>query len=351
MAQKQNPAARASANGVGGGFQRHAGHCHHSQNSLDLQAFPEIVRVLLGDPNKAHSTKTDRRYGARGSLSVDVAKRTFFDHSSGQGGGALDLMVHLDYAKTRAEAVTFLQRQGWLSAAPYKRESDPERQYREQQEAVDLACKQSCAKAIWEASEPLKGSLACIYLTQARAIPEAALEGVTALRFHPACYVYPYSGGGVHWPAMVAQVVDASGAMIGVHVTFLARDGLGKAELPVSRKMIGAGFSGACVRLGDGPQVVVAEGIESALSAGVVLGLSPIAALSAGGVKSWLAFDGVASVTFAPDMDASEVGTLAAYRCADRLNNEGVEVVGFAFDPNGANDFNDAAMSARAVQL
>jgi Toprim domain len=319
----------------------------YAKNTFEPHNFPAIVKALLGDPVKGLSTPKCWRYGTKGGLSVDLARGVWFAHDGGQGGGALDLVVYLAYAKNRAEAVTFLQSQGWLSEAPFKRERDDERQKREHQEAVDSARKQSCAKAIWEASEPLKRSLAWVYLTQARAIFEAALSDITALRFHPACYVYPYSGGGVQCPAMVAQVVDSNGAMIGVHVTFLAPDGLGKADLPVSRKMIGAGFSGACVRLNDGPHVVIAEGIESALSAGFALGLSPIAALSAGGVKSWLVYDGVASVTFAPDMDASEVGTLAAYRCADRLHSEGVKVVGFAIPPDGANDWNDYA---RAVQ-
>jgi Toprim domain len=347
MASKENRAARARANAVGGGFQRDAGCHYNSQNYLDLQAFPEIVRVLLGDPNKAHSTKTDKRYGAKGSLSVDIAKRTFFDHSAGKGGGALDLMVHLDYAKSRAEAVKFLQSQGWLNAIPVKRESEAERQNREQIEAAEIARKQSCAKWIWEAAEPLQGSLAWTYLTQARAIPKAALCDVMTLRFHPACYLSPYNGLGAKHPAMVAQVLNATGDMIGVHVTYLAPDGLGKADLLLSRKMIGAGFSGACVRLGSGPHVIVAEGIESALSAGSAFGLPPIAALSAGGVRSWQAIEGVKAVTIAPDMDASGVGTLAASRLADRLHGEGMKVQGFAIPPDGSNDWNDYA---KAVQ-
>ena len=51
-----------------------------------------VVRRLLGEPNRKLSTKTELRFGARGSLSVDLEKGTFFDHEIGQGGGVLDLI-------------------------------------------------------------------------------------------------------------------------------------------------------------------------------------------------------------------------------------------------------------------
>ena len=53
----------------------------------DLSIEP-VARRLLGDPNRALSTKAELRYGQKGSLAVDLAKDTWFDHEAGEGGGA-----------------------------------------------------------------------------------------------------------------------------------------------------------------------------------------------------------------------------------------------------------------------
>lgn len=52
-----------------------------------------VARELLGEPNKAMSSKTELRFGARGSLSVDLEKGTWFDHEANEGGGTLDLVT------------------------------------------------------------------------------------------------------------------------------------------------------------------------------------------------------------------------------------------------------------------
>jgi hypothetical protein len=52
-----------------------------------------IARHLLGEPNQRLSSKAELRYGARGSLSIDLRKDTWFDHEANAGGGALDLVT------------------------------------------------------------------------------------------------------------------------------------------------------------------------------------------------------------------------------------------------------------------
>lgn len=44
---------------------------------------------LLGEPNKHLSSEGELRFGKQGSVSVDLKKGTFFDHSENQGGGVL----------------------------------------------------------------------------------------------------------------------------------------------------------------------------------------------------------------------------------------------------------------------
>jgi Toprim domain len=349
----EDPAARSGANGVGSRFQRDAGRQDHNARGIDLQRFPDIVQAVLGEPNKAMSTKTAWRYGGKGGLSIDLAKRVWFDHKSGENGGALALVVHAGQAATLADAAQWLRDQGLLPAdhptnsgavafasPPIPASQDSLDTIED--DAMKRRMRRGAARRIWLSGKPIIGTIAQTYLT-GRAIPVSCYGHCGDLRFVPACPLHPYGRGTTHHPALVARVVDRTGKAVGVHVTYLAPDGLGKAAIDVPRKLIGAGFGGACVRLGTGGRVVIAEGIESALSAGLALGLSPIAALSAGGVKTWHKFDGVREVTFAPDQDKSEIGMASARAAAHRLYCEGVKVVGFANPPGGVNDWNDAA--------
>ena len=54
---------------------------------------PDVVELLLGQPNKALSSDREWRYGSRGSLAVDIQAGRWFDHERGEGGGVLDLIA------------------------------------------------------------------------------------------------------------------------------------------------------------------------------------------------------------------------------------------------------------------
>ena len=314
----------------------------------DLAQFSAIVRALMGDPVKGLSSPKNWRYGKKGGLSVDVSRGLWFAHDGAVGGGLFDLIVYLDLASDRAGAAKWLEAGGWLDASRepiYQGETQAQKVKRQASEAKEADAKQARALSIWNDAEAFTGSIAWTYLHEARCIPEAMLERVSALRFHPNAPLHLYNVNGPTCPAMIAKVVGVNGAFVGVHLTYLANDGSAKADVATPRKFCGAGFMGASVRLGDGDKVVVAEGLENAFSVGGALGLSPIAALSAGGVKAWCAWSGVSSVTFAPDIDASGIGMAAARSCAERLHVSGVKVEGFAIPPNGVNDWNDAARS------
>lgn len=349
-APKENPAAQAGANRVGGGFQRDAGRHRISAPPLDLQHFDQFVRALLGEPNKGMSSKNAWRYGGKGGLSVDLSRKVWFDHKSGQSGGVLDLVIYLGHSTNRGGAAQWLRDQGFLaSEGPVGRQiaAIQERLSNDQatalrEEATRRKFRRGAARAIWQSGRPICGTVAETYL-RSRAIPPQLFADCGDLRFVSACPLTPYGRASQTLPALVARVVNNLNRAVGVHVTYLAADGAGKAAIETPRKLVGADFNGACVRLGVGPHVIVAEGIESALSAGDALELPPVAALSAGGVKSWRSYEGVQQVTFAPDQDASGVGMKSARYAAERLFMEGVAVVGFAIPPGGHNDWNDAA--------
>ena len=69
------------------------------------QIIGPLAQLLLGEPNRAMSSAVELRYGAHGSLSVDLAKGTWFDHEANEGGGVLDLVTR----ETKLRAVMAVQ--------------------------------------------------------------------------------------------------------------------------------------------------------------------------------------------------------------------------------------------------
>lgn len=72
----------------------------------------QAARALCGDPNLRLSTKTELRFGTNGSLSVDLAKGTWFDHEANVGGGLLDLVGRECGLSERREQFQWLVQNG-----------------------------------------------------------------------------------------------------------------------------------------------------------------------------------------------------------------------------------------------
>ena len=69
----------------------------------------EIARRLLGQPNRALSSRTQLRFGRNGSLAVEIAgarRGRWYDHENKRGGSALDLIVDCT-GLSRQEAVAW----------------------------------------------------------------------------------------------------------------------------------------------------------------------------------------------------------------------------------------------------
>lgn len=131
------------------------------------------------------------------------------------------------------------------------------------------------ARRLFHISHPLPGTLAETYL-HARAI--AGPLDYPALRFHPTCYFVPEHGPRQSWPALIAAISDLSGAITGVHRTYLARDGSGKAAIDEPRRTLGL-QQGHAVRFGICRNVLIAgEGIETVLAIRSLLPHIPAAA-------------------------------------------------------------------------
>ena len=85
---------------------------------IDFAAIIEpVARYLLGEPNKALSSKTQLRFRSRGSVSVEIAgkqKGTWFDYEANEGGGVLDLL-RIRKQLVDGEAVRWLEEQSFIT--------------------------------------------------------------------------------------------------------------------------------------------------------------------------------------------------------------------------------------------
>jgi len=167
------------------------------------------------------------------------------------------------------------------------------------------------ALACWNEAQPIGGTIAETYL-RGRGITCALPK---SLRFHPDCW-HPSAQRA---RAMVARIEGLP--RLAVHRTYLRPDGSGKADLDPPKAMLGAALGGA-VRLTEaqGP-LVVAEGIETALSlASGLLGRPATiwAALSCAGIAGLRLPDRPHRLTIASDGD--KPGRESAHKLAERAN-------------------------------
>jgi putative DNA primase/helicase len=130
------------------------------------------------------------------------------------------------------------------------------------------------------------------------------------------------------WPAQVALVALHDGTELCAHLTFLAKDGRGKA--PVEKPKLfpkGAHPVGGGVWFGraePGRELIVAEGIETTLSAMRLCGaVSGCAALSAVGISKLILPPGAQRVRVYADNDAAGQGVRAACEARQRWQGEG----------------------------
>jgi DNA primase len=169
-------------------------------------------------------------------------------------------------------------------------------------ERSDFVSSTAAGRWIYRTSGPARGEIVEAWLKSRGLDPLAELApGVAAidqLRFHPRCPLGVWRidddpRDGRDAPAMVAPFADAQGLIRGVHVTWLAPDGKGKAVLPrrrdgqerPGRKMFGraggcAVFLTPCGTAKEVGPLVVGEGIETTWSFAQGLG-SPCRAVAA----------------------------------------------------------------------
>ncbi len=157
-----------------------------------------------------------------------------------------------------------------------------------------------------------------------------------SILYHPSLYHAPTKS---FYPAMVATVyTQSSDKVIGLHRTYLKRDGSGKANIEPNKMMLGQTKGGA-VQFGTlGTKLVLTEGIETAMSVYIATGLAVWATLSTTGMQN-IKLPPPNSCEIIIAADGDEAGKNAAYVTAKRLMAAGYSVR-LALPPE-KQDFND----------
>lgn len=238
------------------------------------------------------------------------------DAATGEHGDLLDLIRLtrglVDFADVAEEAGAFL-------SLPHPEPAPlPNKLPRAASGSVEAA------KRLFALSQPIGSSVVGTYLRH-RGI--AVLPGPASLRFHPRCYYRPETDEVTQtWPAMIAAVTDLNGQITGVHRTWLAPDGKGKAPVDTPRKAMGD-LLGHAVRFGVPDEVMAAgEGIESVLSVREVsLGMAMAAALSAAHLAAVAFPDALRRLYIIRDNDPA--GDWARDSLVERAHAAGIEAI------------------------
>jgi hypothetical protein len=193
------------------------------------------------------------------------------------------------------------------------------------------------ARWIYSCLLPAAGTIVAIYL-RSRAI---TLEVPSILRFGNC----PHRCGGI-FPTMAAPIVDVDGSdQTATHMTYLRADGSGKTDLgdPELQRECRGVIRGGAIRLAAHDperELIIAEGIETTLSAMQIFGLPGWSAVCARGLKTVQLPATVRRIVIAADNDASGAGQRNAVVAARRWQAEG-RAVRIVMPTVVGDDFND----------
>jgi Toprim domain len=246
-------------------------------------------------------------------------------------GNAGKLLANCKAGCTFSEVLAALQNKGLVKGGGAYAAPDPLQHIRRQAEQKAETEKRSAqAFRLWQSSKPIAGTVAETYL-RGRGI---TCDLPDTLRYAANCW----HATARRFPAMVGLVEGGTG--FAVHRTYLRADGTGKAETVTAKAMLGATAGGAvALSQGQGP-LVVAEGLETALSlaSGLLCGPATIwAALSTSGLRRLVLPPAPARLIIAPDGD--KPGREAAHSLANRAHALGWQI-SMLPAPEGA-DWND----------
>ena len=287
----------------------------------------------IGDELRLANIKGDRPR-KQGSCVIALGGERagdWIDFDGNQGGGPLSTLEHATGLSGRAliEYAAELAGSAPVNGVKHPVADGPTNEQRAGNTAREI-------EFILARAVPLAGTPGAAYLAgRGLDVPDAP-----DLLFHPDLTHWATRTG---YPALVAAVRDAAGERVGLHRTYLAPDGSGKAAVPKPRMLLGS-VAGGAVRLGEigeGGVLGLGEGLETCLSVVQACPELPVwAALSSGNLEQVVLPPEATRVVILADNDGEGVGLRAAEHAAARLHAEGRRVW-IASPPTRGDDFND----------
>ncbi len=259
-----------------------------------------VARRLLGDPNRALSTKTELRYGRKGSLAIDLKKNVWHDYEAGEGGGVLDLVCRENGGSHREARDWLRDELGFVGNGESSRgrENFPPAIKSESERRAE-------ALAIWEDSVPALHTPAQDYL---------ACRGIVIQP--PACIRYH---AGIN--ALVALVQAVDGTFSGIQRIYLETNSRGTWRR--SRYSLGP-IKGGAVRLTPAAESIqLCESVEDGLALLQMTGRPTWAVPGASFIPTFEPPTSVSEVILGPDHD--EAGLEAIERALKAATNRSLK--------------------------
>jgi len=298
---------------------------HHDRSLIARleQRIGDLATAFLGPPNRSLSSSRQLRFGSKGSVAVEIdgeATGKWYDHEAGHGGGPLELIrchTRLDLDAARDWGAD------WLGSTPRPAKDRPPRQ-----DPCRGKAPTGHVASILTACVPVQETPAETYLRR---------RGITwslpnSLLFQPKA-----QGG---FGALVALATDDHGEALALQQIAVTDDGR-KAPVGVvkrTHKAVAEWHRQAVVRLPGEPPIVLAEGVETALSVWQATGRETWACL--GTIRAELPLSDGAPVTIASDGDAEDSPAFRAMMAAAQTLSTQGHAVTIAHPPAGS-DAND----------
>ena len=282
---------------------------------------PALIGEQLVDGKLACPIHADRR------PSLHVYADHFHCFSCGFRGDHVDWLMMIE-EMTRAEALRVLASWDGPTAKPQAADDD--------KRTLDMALQ------IWNAAQPIAGTLAARYLAEVRKIDVDALPtDDAALRFHPHCIF-----GKTSAPCLIACYRDVENdSFAGIHRIALTADVFTGAK--VQRRTLGRWSSPRAIKLWPvSDRLYLGEGLETVLAAATRLQyedapMRPAWAAGPGGMISRIApVPGVKELILLVDHDANGVGEKHCNDCRQAWRVAGHKVTRLRPQRVGQ-DFND----------
>lgn len=264
----------------------------------------ELALHLLGTPNKKLSSRDELRFGNKGSTSVNIGGAepgVWYDHEAGKGGGALELIQHVQNCDLK-EACAWAE--NWLGLAPMPAALQPSAPKTRKRKAEQLQPVEGEAPApppaeppsaptefaakvanIIVQSGPAQGTPAEVYLRS---------RGITMPLPQSICY---REGAMRQYGALVGIATDDAGEVLAVQQVYLTSSGEKAPAHPPKRtnKAVEGWAERSAVRLPGKAPIILCEGIVTALSLA-----------QATGQETWACL-GISNMAKAPLPEGAEV--------------------------------------------